>query len=239
MPTIGPGITIGPGVTATVGPSLPTANLVLQLDAANSSSYSGSGTTWYDISGNNNNATLVNAPTFTSSGDLSTFTFNGSTQYAEIPDSASIRPTSGVITVCCWFNAASAGSINGSILYNKENEYEASAGGGSVTYAYRPNWAWVGGVAFNTGTWYFHAVSYNQVQQVQYANSSAVYTASQTGAIGDVYSNALRIGARGAPGGASSFFNGSIPVLLVYNAGLTASTISNIFQYYKSRYGAV
>lgn len=35
-----------------------TSNLALWLDAANSSSYAGSGSTWYDVSGSGNNATL-------------------------------------------------------------------------------------------------------------------------------------------------------------------------------------
>ena len=42
-----------------------TDNLTLYLDAANSRSYPGSGTTWYDLSGNNNNFTLSGAPTYT------------------------------------------------------------------------------------------------------------------------------------------------------------------------------
>ena len=37
------------------------ADFLLSLDAANGSSYGGSGTTWYDISGKGNNATLTKA----------------------------------------------------------------------------------------------------------------------------------------------------------------------------------
>ena len=40
------------------GPSIVTDNLVLALDAANTKSYPGSGTTWYDLSGNNFDFTL-------------------------------------------------------------------------------------------------------------------------------------------------------------------------------------
>lgn len=46
------------------GPHLVTDGLVLALDAANPLSYPGSGTTWRDLSGNGNNGTLVNGPTF-------------------------------------------------------------------------------------------------------------------------------------------------------------------------------
>ena len=48
------------------GPSIVTNGLVLYLDAANTKSYPGSGTTWSDISRVGNNGTLTNGPTFNS-----------------------------------------------------------------------------------------------------------------------------------------------------------------------------
>jgi len=47
-------------------PKIVTDGLVLALDAGNVKSYPGSGTTWYDKSGNGNNGTLTNGPTFNS-----------------------------------------------------------------------------------------------------------------------------------------------------------------------------
>jgi hypothetical protein len=47
-------------------PSIVTNGLVLCLDAANTKSYPGTGTTWTDLSGNSNNATLTDGPTFSS-----------------------------------------------------------------------------------------------------------------------------------------------------------------------------
>jgi len=52
-------------------PSIITNGLVLCLDAANSKSYPGSGTTWTDLSGNGNNGTLVNG--------ISRYSFSNST----------------------------------------------------------------------------------------------------------------------------------------------------------------
>ena len=46
------------------GPDIITDGLVLHLDAANSKSYPGTGSTWYDLSGNGNNGTLVNGAGF-------------------------------------------------------------------------------------------------------------------------------------------------------------------------------
>ena len=64
------------------GPKLVTNGLVLALDAADKNSYPGTGTTWRDLSGNNNNVTLTNGPTFsnTNGGDIS---FDGSNDYAD------------------------------------------------------------------------------------------------------------------------------------------------------------
>jgi len=65
------------------GPRIVTDNLVTYLDAASSKSYSGSGSTWTDISRSNNNASLVNSPTF-SSANLGGFIFDGTNDYASI-----------------------------------------------------------------------------------------------------------------------------------------------------------
>lgn len=56
------------------GPDIVTDGLVLALDAANVKSYPGSGTTWYDLSGNGAHAEAVNMPTWNSNGY---FTFDG------------------------------------------------------------------------------------------------------------------------------------------------------------------
>ena len=63
------------------GYDFPEANRVVHLDAGNSSSYSGSGTTWSDLTSNNNDFTLSNC-TFDSSNSGS-IDFNGSNSQAD------------------------------------------------------------------------------------------------------------------------------------------------------------
>jgi hypothetical protein len=65
------------------GPKIITDNLMTYLDAANPKSYSGSGSTWTDISRSNNNASLFNTPTF-SFENLGGFVFDGTDDYASI-----------------------------------------------------------------------------------------------------------------------------------------------------------
>jgi len=61
-----------------------TDNLLFELDARDSSSWSGSGTTWNDISGNSRNFTLVAGPT----GGTNSVVFDGSNDYGKITDAS-------------------------------------------------------------------------------------------------------------------------------------------------------
>ena len=55
------------------------AGLLSLLDASDSNSYSGTGNTWFDITGNGNSVTAINSPTFNGAGGY--FDLNGSSQY--------------------------------------------------------------------------------------------------------------------------------------------------------------
>ena len=78
-------------VTPTIT-SLLTSNRVIYLDANNSSSYSGSGTTWTNLdSGGAYSATLQNSPTFDNINKW--FTFDGINQIAQIAAAPAITPT--------------------------------------------------------------------------------------------------------------------------------------------------
>jgi len=57
-----------------VSPNINPTGLMLALDATNSRSYSGTGNTWYDVSGNNYNFTLTNSPSFTTHKNTPCFT---------------------------------------------------------------------------------------------------------------------------------------------------------------------
>jgi len=71
------------------GPNIITKGLFFLVDAMNPRSYNGSGSVWKDISRNGNHLTLVNSPTFNSSGY---FDFNGSSQYGQVTTKTSYTP---------------------------------------------------------------------------------------------------------------------------------------------------
>ena len=84
------------------GPNIVRDGLVFYLDAANTKSYLGTGTTWIDLSGNGFNASLQNSPTHTFNNQ-GYFTFNGTNQYTTQTGLPSISPAANSYTMELWF----------------------------------------------------------------------------------------------------------------------------------------
>ena len=93
-----------PGVSnfGSSGPII-TSGLVLFLDAGNTASYPGTGTTWTDLSGAGNNGTLTNGPTYTSSNG-GAIVFDGINDFVNSGSSISLP---GNISVFAWVYATS------------------------------------------------------------------------------------------------------------------------------------
>lgn len=67
-------------------PAIITDNAAIIYDASNPDSYDGTGTTWYDISGNNNHATLVGSPSLEGAVVNKYFSCSSSgTDYISVP----------------------------------------------------------------------------------------------------------------------------------------------------------
>jgi len=75
-------------------PRIVTDGLVLCLDAGNTKSYLGSGTTWTDLSGNGNNGTLNGVGYSGSNGG--SLSFDGTNDYVSIPYTSLLAPTSQI-----------------------------------------------------------------------------------------------------------------------------------------------
>ncbi len=241
-------------------PNIVTDGLVLFFDVGNFACYNNT-TTYYDcgygcqyygsdpgctncntqlkdMSGFGNDGTFVNGASviYDNTGGYVNFN-NTASNYINVTHSSSIAPDTGYITTGAWFYSTETGTIHDRIILNKENEYEISAGGGYVSYAFRPNWAWVGSTAFNLNQWYYVTLTYDQSYQRLYLNGAEVYNAALSGAIGNSYSNDLRIGARGAPSPPSSPFKGYIPIVQIYNRGLSASEVLQNYNAGRQRFG--
>jgi len=103
-------------------PRIITDGLVLALDAGNTKSYPGSGTSWSDLSGNGNNATLVNGTGY-SSADGGSIVFDGTNDYCRITPASLLNSIgSSDFTVSMWiYRATNPPSGNGEMLYQSSN----------------------------------------------------------------------------------------------------------------------
>ncbi len=104
---------------------LSNSGLVLHLDAGNTASYPGSGSIWYDLSGNGSHVSLTSTTYNAASGG--SIAFNGTSSYANFD--ANIGSTN-VVTVDMWVRTNSL--ENG--MYFGFNTYDAFVNDGSIGF---------------------------------------------------------------------------------------------------------
>lgn len=216
-------------------PAIPiiTANLVMHLDAGNTSSYPGSGTTWTDLSGNGNNGTLTNGPTY-SSANSGSIVFDGTDDYVDIPDNASLNPTLNM-TVSAWVNMTSFKSFNtifgkGTSSGGFDFRIDSSTQLNLVKYTIIDQTSTIS--ALSTNTWYnitavqsTTKVDYyvNGVFIVSFSNSSAYINGSTSLKIGRSRDNV--------------YTAAKISQVSLYSRALSAAEILQNFYSLKDRYG--
>jgi hypothetical protein len=212
-------------------PSIVTNGLILNLDAANTKSYPGTGTSWRDLSGNNNTGTLTNSPTFSRDGGGS-IVFNGTNQSANV---GNINPISGA-TFSAWININGANTNYGTI-FSRWN---------------------ISGNAFFIGTninassqiqVYFNSILNLTITSLE-LNKWMLLTISHSGSTVIAYINAIQTNSAASSlvsgGGTTSIgydinrtnypFKGNISNTQIYNRALTASEIQQNYNALKSRF---
>jgi len=88
------------------GPRCIDDNLIFSLDAANTKSYPGSGSSVSDLSNGNHTGTLFNSAGYESTNG-GVFTFNGTNQYIRLPNVAKIGAQNSTVTVELAFDLSS------------------------------------------------------------------------------------------------------------------------------------
>ena len=211
-------------------PKIVTDGLILCLDAADKNSYPGSGTTWFDLSTQGNDATL-SGPTYNTTS-FGNFNFDESNDYAKV-DNTSCLPTAAY-TKIAWFRpeTSTANIISGGTdgqhafwMNSTSTHLRAGHNGSWSRVSYSPgnmlNQWWCGAVTFNTTTGW-----------VLYLNGEQVDTNANTGTFSG--GNTVRIGAYVD---ASNLFDGDIPVAIIYDRVLSASEVLQNYNATKSRFG--
>lgn len=238
-------------VTTTVN-SLNTTNLLIELDANNSSSYSGSGTTWTNLrSGGLYSATLQNGPTF--DGTNKFFTFNGTNQIGEIAAAAAINPTIGSsFTIQIWarVDTASPQFTGGDGLISKQygpsNDYDGysltlgNTGGVALNMngsSVNGNYSSPAGVYSNGWALYTIVVRFGGGS----GNPSYVYVSTRrvvTGANSEsfLFRHAPLQFPRGFQDGTFNFCPADVGAFYVYNTAVSQEDIIRNYDATKARY---
>ena len=230
--------------------SIVTNGLVLALDAANRKSYSGSGTTWTDLSGNNNSSSLQNSPAY-NTGNQGYFTFNGTNQYSSFTSTSGFGVTnaSPAASMSMWVNLSrkgGSGSSNYQSIAGFRNNSNADfyfllldSGGASVSTEAR--------VRTTVSGYDINVPFLNYFQQWTHI----VFVVNSTKS--ELYFNGLSVGSNtsisGNFGATSSFrigndftsnaywTSGNISNFLFYNRALLADEITKNFNAHRGRYG--
>ena len=229
------------------GPPSASDGLVLYLDAANSASYSGSGNTWYDLSGNSNKATFVDSPSF-QSVPQSFFNFDGSNDYMTIVRSSSMSPTSG-LTQEVWFNFSTIpnAAIFIGLQYgsSSNNTYalwmESSTIYGGVNTSGSFTAVGIGISNISGNKWHNLIHTYDGSAQRLYLDGVLLNSSNITGTIQyDANNTRVLVGAddngSGYNNGAGYFHSGKINQIKIYNRGLTSDEITRNYNSSKKRY---
>jgi hypothetical protein len=223
--------------------------LVLYLDAANSKSYPGSGTTWTDLSGNGNNGTLTDGPTF----NTNFFTFDGlndrvhvsspSDKFAWTPSGAGLNS----ISIEVWVKTSdSIGRIfskpwNGNGEYNwwlETTNFYTRIGNQSHAPSF---------TSLATGVWSHIVAVLNPTQKGVYKNG-AIHSAfvnhsitNNTPANGNGNVNlslmSLYPYSSGWAGDTNHAIAGDMAQFKIYNRALTAAEVQQNFEATRGRYG--
>jgi hypothetical protein len=232
-----------------------TNGLVLDLDAAKVASYPGTGTSWYDISGNNNNGTLTNGPTFSGIGKQASIVFDGVDDYVGgtgIDAASTALGGSRGVTISMWvkrtilssgtprtFFGFSNTSLSHKLLLSFTTDNLIQVFGRSATetgqsvitttsFTSTSDWYNV------TGVWIYGT---NTI--LCYVNSilqptTGTVTFSQSTLQAGTSANLNRIGSELA---SSTLFPGNIASTQIYNRALSADEVSQNFNALRGRYG--
>lgn len=227
-----------------------TSGLVLNLDAGFTPSYPTTGTTWYDLSGNGNNGTLTNGPTF-SSGNNGSILFDGVDDYVDCGNPSVLRPST--FTSITWiYNTDSDGRQQGIFcsyselmvagffyqIWNSPHKVRyvlgANTGGGAGVYT-----DITGSTTINLNTWYQIVVTYDGTTMKSYVNGTLDINTNPGNGLGyDAVNNKVIIGGTYTKSsGVVSRFKGNISNSFMYNRSLSAAEVLQNFNAQKSRFG--
>jgi hypothetical protein len=246
--SIGPGWEIGAGFFIGTLPVVSTG-LQLYLDADDAASYAGSGTTWYDLSGNGNDVAMQNSGDISYTASGGGYFSTGATGYFDRASGTNIPTGATPYTVSAWVqlpsgwpggsNAHTIAQIGSVPTYYNLNSFGATSGGylevGWFTQPGDP-----GPLISNSWTPSSPTTNWmNVVSQWDGAIRNIWYNGvlQATDSIGTYLGNNSDILIGLDFPGFGNYLIGNIGQVLIYNRAITQSEILQNFNVTSSRYG--
>jgi len=231
------------------GPRIVKNGLVLALDAADKNSYRGSGTTWNNLSGNSNNGTLTNGPTFSNS-NRGAIVFDGTDDYIEVPYSTTLD--TNTFTVMGVFRTSTNDNTHDTIISRNSDVYGTNGNGWNISrlrsglsptnalrvmlYGTSTSATNLFGFNISDNLWRHFALTVDGTTARLYINGSEYITASVPA--GNLYpasgSPPLKIGVNKVN---SDPWTGDIASIYYYNRALTATEVLQNYNATKTRFG--
>ena len=205
-------------------PRMVTDGLVLCLDAANSRSYPGAGSTWFDLSGNGNNATLYN--TTYSSVNSGVIVFAGASNSKAHISSLTPNITS-TYTITEWVKRD---NTSYEFLWEGNTSGSKPSIEGNSFYHNNTN---RGSLTVSTTEWTYVVAMFDGARTKAYINGVEVIDSAYTTANPTVTS--FTIGARDST--SSLDLNGLIAAVCIYDRALTVAEVTQNFRAVKGRFG--
>jgi hypothetical protein len=220
-------------------PRIVTDGLVLALDAGNTKSYPGSGTTWFDRSGNGNNGTLTNGPTF-SSGNLGSISFDGVDDTVTITNPPNNPTGSSPRTVSVWFyteDSTWTDNVNNLFYYGSATTRQSFGIDFFTTYPNMEIWTFADDLTFSiTGPkvgWHNVTATYDGNLNLK-AHYNGVFSAEKTlGGVLNTGNTSINIGSSTT----LSYFIGKVSNVSIYNRALSAAEVLQNYNATKGRFG--
>jgi hypothetical protein len=208
------------------------SNIKLYLDASNPSSYSGAGTTWYDLSGNGNDVEMVNSGSITWNNSGPTYFSTGSNGWFSNPSGTNLPVGNSNYTFIIWVQLGTSWNSNGFMSIgpfgggNQANAFRAGTTNQIINYWWGNDLSVITSVSPTNG-WFNAVAKYDGTTRSIWVNGVLVNSDTPVGH--NVTTSALQI----AKTTSIEYLQGNVGEVLIYDIALSDSSI---LQYYNNTY---
>jgi hypothetical protein len=227
-PNVGGLVEGRPWIDTPPAPPIVTDNLVVSLDASNTDSYPGTGTTWTNLV-DNTEYTISNGAFDSSNGG--SIVFNGTSTFVDI---GAPLDNGTNFTKEAWVNAnivTAARNILSSasnVFWNNGSTLSGGVGG---------QFSLVTSTDFPASVWRHVVLTFDDVNNTMRLYINGTQVSENTGVTQNYVSEIERIGAHFFSGNPVSFWNGKIAEVRVYSEALAAHDVLSNYDNTKTRFG--